>query len=102
MNGLASNPDRSYVNPIALKAITWKYFAIYVGWIAVEAICVYFFYPETHGRTLEELSFCKFLSVLVCCALQMAFLEVTNKWNSVRRQIVGRQRCPGGRAAIVL
>lgn len=45
------------VNPIALKAITWKYFAVYVGWIAVEATCVYFFYPETHGRTLEELSF---------------------------------------------
>jgi hypothetical protein len=49
------------VNPIALKAITWKYFAVYVGWIAVEATCVYFFYPETHGRTLEELSFCKYL-----------------------------------------
>ncbi|KAH8818195.1 lactose permease [Hyaloscypha sp. PMI_1271] len=55
--GRAAGFFSTYVNPIALKAITWKYFAVYVGWIAVEAACVYFFYPETHGRTLEELSF---------------------------------------------
>ncbi|KAG0646213.1 High-affinity glucose transporter [Hyphodiscus hymeniophilus] len=47
----------TYVNPIALKAITWKYLAIYCGWIAVEVIFVYFFYPETYNRTLEELAF---------------------------------------------
>lgn len=47
----------TYVNPIALKAITWKYFAVYVGWIAIEALCVFFLYPETQGRTLEELAF---------------------------------------------
>jgi hypothetical protein len=49
----------TYVNPIALKAITWKYLAVYCGWIAIEVIFVYFFYPETQGRTLEELAFCK-------------------------------------------
>lgn len=47
----------TYVNPIALKAITWKYLAVYCGWIALEVMFVYFFYPETHGRTLEELAF---------------------------------------------
>lgn len=55
--------SKRYVNPIALKAITWRYFAVYVGWIAVEALCVYFLYPETHGRTLEELSFCKYFQI---------------------------------------
>ncbi|TAQ83666.1 hypothetical protein B7494_g8012 [Chlorociboria aeruginascens] len=47
----------TYVNPIALRAITWKYLAIYCGWITVEILFVYFFYPETQGRTLEELAF---------------------------------------------
>ncbi|KAL2063082.1 hypothetical protein VTL71DRAFT_6154 [Oculimacula yallundae] len=45
------------VNPVALKAIDWKYLAIYCGWIAFEFIFIYFMYPETHGRTLEELAF---------------------------------------------
>ncbi|CZR53195.1 related to hexose transporter protein [Phialocephala subalpina] len=46
----------TYVNPIALKAITWKYHAVYCGWIFVEICFVYFLYPETYGRTLEELA----------------------------------------------
>jgi len=45
------------VNSIALNAIKWKYLAIYCGWIAFEFIIIFFFYPETSGRTLEELAF---------------------------------------------
>ncbi|KAH8660467.1 lactose permease [Xylariales sp. PMI_506] len=45
------------INPLALNAITWKYLAIYCGWIAFEFIFQFSFYPETHGRTLEELAF---------------------------------------------
>ncbi|KAF2707945.1 lactose permease [Pleomassaria siparia CBS 279.74] len=45
------------VNPIAYKAINWKFFAIYCGWITFEFLFVFFFYPETYGRTLEELAF---------------------------------------------
>jgi hypothetical protein len=48
-----------YVNPIALSAIEWKYMAIYCGWITFEFTFVYFMYPETYNRTLEELAFCK-------------------------------------------
>jgi hypothetical protein len=48
------------VNPIALTAIDWKYLAIYCGWITFEFMFVYFMYPETYNRTLEELAFCKF------------------------------------------
>ncbi|KAF6814463.1 MFS sugar transporter [Colletotrichum sojae] len=47
----------TYVNPIALDAITWKYYIVYCVWILVEIATVYFVFPETHGRTLEELSF---------------------------------------------
>jgi hypothetical protein len=48
------------VNPKAMAGIGWKYFAIYCGWISFEFIFIYFMYPETHGRTLEELAFCKY------------------------------------------
>lgn len=51
------------VNPIALRAIDWKYLAIYCGWITFEFLFVYFVYPETYNRTLEELTFCKFKSL---------------------------------------
>lgn len=47
----------SYVNPIALDDIGWKYYIVYCIWIVVEIATVYFLFPETHGRTLEELSF---------------------------------------------
>ncbi|KAH7398608.1 hexose transporter-like protein [Pyrenochaeta sp. MPI-SDFR-AT-0127] len=46
-----------YVNPIALDAIEWKYLAIYCGWLTFEVTFVYFMYPETYNRTLEELAF---------------------------------------------
>lgn len=47
------------VNPLALTAIGWKYLAIYCGWIAFEFVIVFLLYPETYGRTLEELAFSK-------------------------------------------
>lgn len=47
----------TYVNPIALDSIGWRYYIVYCIWILVEIATVYFFFPETHGRTLEELAF---------------------------------------------
>ena len=46
----------NYVNPIALAAIGWKYYLVYVSWLLVELLVVYFFYPETRGPTLEEMA----------------------------------------------
>ena len=43
-----------YINPIALAAISWKYYIVYCAWIAFELVFVYFFIIETKGRTLEE------------------------------------------------
>ncbi|KFH46590.1 Hexose transporter-like protein [Hapsidospora chrysogenum ATCC 11550] len=45
------------VNSIALDAIEWKYLAIYCGWIFFEFCIIFLLYPETSGRTLEELAF---------------------------------------------
>ncbi|KAI0109463.1 MFS general substrate transporter [Hypoxylon sp. NC0597] len=47
----------TYVNPIALDRIGWKYYLVYCAWILVEIATVYLLFPETHNRTLEELSF---------------------------------------------
>ncbi|KAK3306699.1 general substrate transporter [Chaetomium strumarium] len=47
----------TYVNPIALDSIGWKYYIVYCVWILVEIATVYCLFPETYNRTLEELSF---------------------------------------------
>ncbi|KAK4222287.1 lactose permease [Podospora fimiseda] len=47
----------TYINPIALDAIGWKYYIVYCIWICVEVLTVYLLFPETYNRTLEELSF---------------------------------------------
>jgi hypothetical protein len=57
--GKASGFFNLNVNPIAFTAIGWKYLAIYCGWLVFEFSFVYFMYPETRNRTLEELTFCK-------------------------------------------
>ena len=43
-----------FVNPIGLDAFGWKYYLVYVGWILVEIVIFFFFYPETLGHTLEH------------------------------------------------
>jgi sugar porter (SP) family MFS transporter len=43
-----------YVNPVALDSIGWKYYIVYVIWLAFEGIFMYFFVIETKNRTLEE------------------------------------------------
>ncbi|KAK4554311.1 hypothetical protein LTR86_008519 [Recurvomyces mirabilis] len=45
-----------FVNPIGLQNITWKYYIVYVVWLAIEATIIFFVYPETKGPSLEELS----------------------------------------------
>ncbi|CCC05446.1 hypothetical protein SMACR_09292 [Sordaria macrospora] len=47
----------TFVNPIGLKDVGWKYLISYCCWLAFEVVFVYFMFPETMGRTLEELTF---------------------------------------------
>lgn len=47
----------SFVNPIGLENLDWKYLIVYVVWLCFEVIFIYFFFPETYGKTLEELTF---------------------------------------------
>ncbi|EOO01446.1 putative mfs sugar protein [Phaeoacremonium minimum UCRPA7] len=45
------------VNPIGFDSIGWKWLLVYCCWIFVEAVLIWFLWPETSGRTLEELAF---------------------------------------------
>lgn len=44
------------VNPIALNSIAWRYYIVYVGILVVICVTVWGFYPETRGRSLEEIA----------------------------------------------
>lgn len=53
-----------FVNPIGLGDIGWKFYIVYVAWLAVETMVIYFVYPETKGPTLEELADCKCIHIV--------------------------------------
>jgi hypothetical protein len=75
----------TYINPIGMDQAGWKFLFMvsipqyryhqigqqlisnikYIAMICCEILTIYFFYPETQGRTLEELAFCKSWSVRV-------------------------------------
>jgi hypothetical protein len=42
--------------PLAIAAITWKYFIIWLVLDCVFVVIVFFYYPETKNKTLEELA----------------------------------------------
>jgi MFS family permease len=44
------------VTPIAIEEIAWRYFVIFVVCDAVFIVVVYLVYPETVGKTLEEIA----------------------------------------------
>ncbi|KAF2756932.1 hexose transporter-like protein [Pseudovirgaria hyperparasitica] len=55
--GRSSNLFGSFLNPIGLENAKWKYLLVYVCWLCFEVVFIYLFFPETYGRTLEELTF---------------------------------------------
>lgn len=46
----------TFINPIALGAIGWKYYFVFVVLCALYGITAYFFYPETRGHSLEQMA----------------------------------------------
>ncbi|KAH8658538.1 general substrate transporter [Ilyonectria robusta] len=45
-----------FINPIALEAIAWKYYLLYVFILAGGGVVIYFAFPETRGHSLEEMA----------------------------------------------
>jgi MFS family permease len=43
-----------FVNPVAMDAISWRYYIVFCCLLCVELVVVWFTFPETFGFTLEE------------------------------------------------
>ncbi|GAW23981.1 hypothetical protein ANO14919_135600 [Xylariales sp. No.14919] len=52
--GQSSSFPNTFVSPIALAAIGWKYYLVFVVVLIAGSINIWFFYPETRGHSLEE------------------------------------------------
>jgi len=46
-----------FVNPIGIANAGWKYYISYCVFLLFEVVFVFFLFPETSGRSLEELAF---------------------------------------------
>ncbi|OQU94842.1 hypothetical protein CLAIMM_01134 [Cladophialophora immunda] len=42
--------------PIALDAIHWKFYLVNISWTVLFIITIFFLYPETSGKSIEDLS----------------------------------------------
>lgn len=45
-----------FVNPIALHALAWKYYFVFLAVLICSIFGIYFLFPETSGRMLEEVA----------------------------------------------
>ncbi|KAL4937020.1 hypothetical protein BDV06DRAFT_232839 [Aspergillus oleicola] len=53
---VVGNMFNTFVNPIALDAIGWEYYFVFVAVLIAYEIWIYFFYLETRGHTLEQMA----------------------------------------------
>ncbi len=44
------------LSPRAFAKLPWQYYAVFVGCDALAAFCFFTIYPETKGKTLEEIA----------------------------------------------
>lgn len=44
------------VTPMALEDISWRYFLIFLICNCIFVVLLFLFYPETKGKTLEEMN----------------------------------------------
>ncbi|EED16122.1 sugar transporter, putative [Talaromyces stipitatus ATCC 10500] len=47
---------QTFINPIGLQNIGWKFYCVFIVFIAMILVNVYFGYPETKGATLERMA----------------------------------------------
>jgi MFS family permease len=46
----------SFANPVAMEAIGWRYYIVWVVIIFINLTLIFFFFPETKNRGLEEVA----------------------------------------------
>lgn len=65
--------------PVALNEIGWKFYLVLICPSAVYIACIYFLFPETKGRTLEEI-----VSILYCDISKMSESLIASTGIAVR------------------
>lgn len=56
LTGNAASAFNAFANPVAMEAISWKYYIVWCCAIAFHFAIIWFFFPETKGRALEEVA----------------------------------------------
>ncbi|XXH02124.1 hypothetical protein Hte_008492 [Hypoxylon texense] len=51
-----ANMTNTFGVAVGIDVIGWKLYLVYIAWLCFEIIVVYFFFVETAGKTLEEMS----------------------------------------------
>ncbi|VTT58076.1 unnamed protein product [Fusarium fujikuroi] len=46
----------SQITPLALKEVSWRFYALFIACNTAAAVLYFFFLPETGGKTLEEIA----------------------------------------------
>jgi MFS family permease len=62
-----------FVNPIGLQNLAWKYYFVYVAWLACETTLIFLAYPETKGPTLEELAIGMYIYIYIYICIFLYF-----------------------------
>lgn len=68
----------TFLNPIGIDSISWRYLITYCCWLGFEVVFVFFMFPETAGKTLEELTFSMYHR------LSMSVITFANEFQSSR------------------
>lgn len=58
------------ITPVALETISWKYYLVFASVASTAPFAVYFLFPETMGRNLED--------------IDLMFRESPSVWSTVR------------------
>jgi hypothetical protein len=96
--GRLANFFTTFVNPIGLDNVGWRYLISYCVWLGYEVCFVYWMFPETFGRTLEELAFSKFELVQACATdIRQGGANMTNSLRGQATCRRSRRGCRKGR-----